>query len=150
MSSLGMRRSIFVHTYPLLTFLLAKALFYMSWTAPTCTREKSTKRLKMKHVAMLCVPFSSSRVGSKLIYVYFQGCGQDSLPRWIHWSRCVRSVLTVGLLETMLQLRVPTAGISGETETQWAYAPYMSCDRSAYGPKVNLIHPQRILRIQRQ
>lgn len=74
------------------------------------------------------------------MFMLLQDCGQGSRsrPSFIIWTRCIRSVLTVGLLETLLRLRVPADEISGGTETQWAYAPYMSCDRAAYGPKVNL------------
>ena len=74
------------------------------------------------------------------MFMLLQDCGQGSRsrPSFIIWTRCIRSVLTVGLLETLLRLRVPAAEIPGGTETQWAYAPYMSSDRSAYGPKVNL------------
>ncbi|KAF7363792.1 hypothetical protein MSAN_01037100 [Mycena sanguinolenta] len=58
-------------------------------------------------------------------------CGQDIPYLKPHLKWCQRTYKSIGNLETLLKLEVPTE--SG-VETQWAYAPYLDTKEHATGP----------------
>ncbi|KAF8962869.1 hypothetical protein BDZ97DRAFT_1823175 [Flammula alnicola] len=62
-----------------------------------------------------------------------KSCGRTEVASKSDWRYCMKSFLINGNLETRIKLR-KTDPHSGVNSTEWAYAPYLTLSRSAWGP----------------